>query len=374
MEDFFKFLKCNCIFLKELSQSPTNVHIVLGNEACDLDSTIACLVFGYFLSKQHCNSIILPVLNVSREDFLIRTENIFVLKEAEIPLSELIFRDEINLQTIIFKYPVQVTLVDHHILAKNDSLLAPFVCQIYDHRPVDESFQWDTHKVQIIIEQVGSCCTLIAQDIFKADKSILPRPLAYLIYQTIVFDTIALKPENHKVTPLDLEIATLLECEYGFTSDRQQLFDVLWQAHNDVSSLTPDQLLQKDLKIFEKVYIPGLPMLVEEYLKLKGSFESVESFAEKYEAVCLLLVGLKASDGRVQRDFAVFTRNREGKSFEDSLLRILKSNENYDFMMEERKTVYEDKITLFHTHNTKLSRKQLFPLIRKAWQCYVHSE
>lgn len=77
---------------------------------------------------------------------------------------------------------VTVTLVDHHILNPNDISLKPFVVQIFDHRPIDPTCAWNESRVNIRIEQVGSCSTIIADEILKKNKDFLFKQLAYLIY------------------------------------------------------------------------------------------------------------------------------------------------------------------------------------------------
>lgn len=55
--------------------------------------------------------------------------------------------------------------MDHHVLARQDLFLAPYVTEIIDHRPKDKSawnFKEDTRTT---IEIVGSCCTLVAERI-----------------------------------------------------------------------------------------------------------------------------------------------------------------------------------------------------------------
>lgn len=86
------------------------------------------------------------------------------------------------METLKNKYQVKVSLVDHHILAKNDQVFAGLVDQIFDHRPVDSSYEWGP-QVKVQIEPVGSCCTLIGNEILKSNLNILTKPLAYLLYR-----------------------------------------------------------------------------------------------------------------------------------------------------------------------------------------------
>ncbi|XP_019766927.2 exopolyphosphatase PRUNE1 [Dendroctonus ponderosae] len=357
-------------FLKALPAGPQRVHFALGNESCDLDSCIGALAMGVLISRRHPDRVVVPVMNVTRENFALRTENCFVLTQAEVPLDGLIFRDELDMDFILSKYPVSVSLVDHHILAKEDQKLAPYVEEIFDHRPVDTSYSWDARKVTICIESVGSCCTLIANCLLQARNcSDLGRPLAYLLYQVIVYDTIALKPQNHKATALDIEVAAKLETLYGFNEDHQELFDGLWRAHMDVSHLTPSQLLLKDLKLVEGVYIPGLPMLVEEFLGLEGSQEALADFAKLKQISALLLVGMSTSGGSVQRDLAVYSSPPK-EPLAEALLKTLLSKQA-DFFLEEKPSKFGANIHLLHLHNVQVSRKQLVPLVKEAWNDYT---
>lgn len=185
----------------------------------------------------------------------------------------------------------------------------------------------------------------------------------------IVYDTIALKPQNLKATALDIEVAKKLEALHGFDEEHQELYDRLWGAHVDVSHLTPSQLLQKDLKLVEGVYIPGLPMLVEEFLALQGSLESLAAFARLKQMRVLLLVGLNASGGRVQRDVAVYS-NPPKEPLAEALIRTL-LDKKADFLIEEKLPKFGENILLLRLHNVQVSRKQLVPLVKEAWQHYM---
>lgn len=53
----------------------------MGNEACDLDSTTCALLYARYLnSKAMYSSIHLPVLNIPRDDYLLKTEVVYLLK------------------------------------------------------------------------------------------------------------------------------------------------------------------------------------------------------------------------------------------------------------------------------------------------------
>lgn len=93
------------------------------------------------------------------------------------------FSDQVNFVDYGKNYTLSATLVDHHILNKNDKILHQYITQIFDHRPLDNSQSWDVNKVKMRIEQVGSCCTLVADEILTTDPDILTLPLSFLLYR-----------------------------------------------------------------------------------------------------------------------------------------------------------------------------------------------
>lgn len=72
--------------------------------------------------------------------------------------------------------------MDHHILASKDDFLKENIVQILDHRPVDISFKRNEKMHQVAIQEVGSCSTIIAQEIFKHNEKLLNEKIAILIY------------------------------------------------------------------------------------------------------------------------------------------------------------------------------------------------
>lgn len=96
-----KFLQeCQKVY-RNLIQNPTHydkVKVVLGNESCDLDSAVSALVYAYIIHHENKqkgvrNYEVLPFLNVSREDFPLKTEVTFYLKLNGITLDNILTRD-----------------------------------------------------------------------------------------------------------------------------------------------------------------------------------------------------------------------------------------------------------------------------------------
>ena len=77
------------------------VRVVMGNEASDLDSMASSIAYGYLLSQSlPGGEIVLPVMNIPRDDFKLRTEAVYLFKEVGIDISRLVFLDEIKLDAL----------------------------------------------------------------------------------------------------------------------------------------------------------------------------------------------------------------------------------------------------------------------------------
>ena len=82
-------------------------------------------------------ALFLPLLNIPRSDFPLRTEIAFLLGKFDITASNLIFSDDLDLHEVKAKTDLKVTLVDHHVLSESMADLEENVMQILDHRPKD---------------------------------------------------------------------------------------------------------------------------------------------------------------------------------------------------------------------------------------------
>lgn len=192
----------------------------------------------------------------------------------------------------------------------------------------------------------------------------------------MIFDTIALNPEAGKVTEMDIVIAEKLEKLFNFGSSseaRYDLFKELWAAHNDVSNLTPEQLLSKDLKIVDGVPVPGLPMLIIDYVKLPNAQEAISSFCKKKDSSILVIIGLHVDETgkkkQVRRDIAVYNID-EDCTLRNEIISNLNNAQKlkgYDFSLVEI-PIHMPNMIYFKQENVKLTRKQILPLIREAIQ------
>lgn len=67
---------------------------------------------------------------------------------------------------------LELTLVDFHVLGVDDERLASSVVEIIDHRPRDAAWSWPS-SLKLTLEPVGSCATLVANEILTKNPEML---------------------------------------------------------------------------------------------------------------------------------------------------------------------------------------------------------
>lgn len=80
-----------------------------------------------------------------------------------------------------------------------------------------------------------------------------------------MIDTYNMSAKGGRVTAIDVDVLNKLEQLGKITSDRTEVFNKIMNAKTDVSELTIEELILKDLKITNGVPIAVFPLLVEVY-------------------------------------------------------------------------------------------------------------
>eukprot|EP00105_Crassostrea_gigas_P009939 XP_011425059.1 PREDICTED: protein prune homolog [Crassostrea gigas] len=124
---------------KHFLETDDKIHVVIGNESCDLDSVVAALTHGYFLHKTSSSSQTkcLPVLNTPKSQFHLRTDSKYLLSQTGINPDHLTFKDDLDLQDLHLKGRLSLTLVDHNVLAGEHASLEGSVVMVIDHHQLE---------------------------------------------------------------------------------------------------------------------------------------------------------------------------------------------------------------------------------------------
>lgn len=258
-----------------------------------------------------------------------------------------------------------LSLVDHHILPENEEHLNNSILEVVDHRPIDPKISPIISKR--VIEEVGSCCTLIANIILTENQDILTAEMAKLLYSTIILDTVNFNNDANRYKDLDFNVINKLEKLFKIEECRENIYNELIKARSDISGLTSVQILQKDMKIVNGLPIPGVPMLFSEFIKFSDAQDALKLLCVKYNTKIVIPMGLVKKDDKIFRDIGIFTT--EICLMKDKLFDVLTSNENLGLEEIHNEIV---GLILFRQNNVRLSRKHILPIIKSVTESEIN--
>lgn len=238
--------------------------------AVDLDSVASSIAFAWIQSEVHKKPTI-PLIQIQRDDFTLRAENIYALSLAGIdnPEEQLLSISDVE---DMKPFPSHnFALVDHNrlgqIFSMDDSTSQ--VVAVIDHHE-DEGLYKDTANPRIIAP-AGSCTSHVA----ALCPSEVPAELAALLLCGILIDTSGLKPSG-KALQVDYDAAGFLVTKSTFApslppklltallDDPKSKTDAIYEApaikaltktlstkKSDLSHLSGWDLLRRDYKQYE---------------------------------------------------------------------------------------------------------------------------
>ncbi|XP_077483978.1 uncharacterized protein LOC144094014 isoform X2 [Amblyomma americanum] len=347
----------------EKIDSFTKVHVVLGNESCDLDSAVSAIVTAYLLHELQpvTSLLVVPVLNVARKDVRLRTEVTYFFEQVEIPLDSVVCRDEIDLKKLHSQSKLSLTLVDHNLLPKEDAELQGAVQEIIDHHRLETS-----HRCDKTVEMVGSCCTLVAEKLLHSKPELANPQVALLLYGTILLDTVCLSESARKTTAKDLEMVSRLQALLP-ELNKEEVFKPLCRAKSNVDGLCLDELLRKDLKVVcssaKRIAISSVPGEIKSICQENTMEAELGKFCEThgYSALIILTIAVEEKSNCVQRQLAVFSSDIMLKQQLTSTL-LAVGDPSLDLQVSHMST---DHLITFVQGNAQASRKVVLPVVRK---------
>ncbi|XP_047217131.1 exopolyphosphatase PRUNE1 isoform X2 [Girardinichthys multiradiatus] len=388
MEEFLQ--SCRQTLQEKTDQDSPGFHVVLGNEACDVDSMVSALAFAYLLFKTAGgDSLVLPLLNIRQSELVLRSDNVFLLRQTGLSPDLLLFRDQLDLRVLHRAGRLRLTLVDHNVLprltlqissslASLPSILLLLNCGCATRLPSDTDLEGavvevlDHHQLErklsptcpVTVEMVGSCATLVTERIIQKAPQILDQQLAQLLYATVVLDCVNMAPAAGKVTPKDSQYIAVLETRFPTMPPRGTLFQALQNAKFDVSGLNMEQMLLKDMKAVSgslNVAVPVLYITLKEFLQRADLEAELSVFCQKSGFDLLLMMTISFTESKEPiRELVVFSHSA---SCREQVSKYLEQAHNPALNLSPISCPHPH-ISAYQQGNTLASRKKLLPLVK----------
>lgn len=349
---------------------PGPVHVVLGNEACDMDSMVCALVYAYFLHKTVPGLSVIPVLNIAQRDLVLRSDSVALLSEARLSPDLLLFRDQLDLRGLQRGRGLRIRLVDHNVLPDSDSDLEGAVVEVIDHHKLERVTSCPVAvetvtSCPVAVEPVGSCATLVAERVLQGAPQLLDSQVGTLLYGTILVDCVDMAPAAGKVTPKDSQVLLELETAVHGLPPRSALFPQLQQAKFNISGLDSEQMLMKDLKTVSgpdlNLGVSVLYLPLQDFLVRAGVEAELSAFCQRMGFDLLLLMSISFTETQQPiRELGVFSLSQPVRE-QVSLYLDQAQNPNLDLRPQH---CVLQHVTAFHQGNATASRKKLLPLLK----------
>ncbi|XP_031167070.1 exopolyphosphatase PRUNE1 isoform X2 [Sander lucioperca] len=357
MEEFLS----SCRRAVQVDQPGVRLHVVLGNEACDLDSMACSLAYAYFLSKGDSGMLAVPVLNMRQCELALRPDSVFMLRQLSLSPDLLLFRDQLDLRALRRAGRLVLTLVDHNVLPSSDSELEGAVVEVIDHHRLERE---PSPSCAVTVETVGSCATLITERILQKAPEVLDLQSAQLLYAAVVLDCVNMAPSAGKVTPKDEELAADLESRFPALPQRGELFRRLQDAKFDVSGLTTEQMLMKDMKAVSgslNVAVSVLYVPLEVFLQRAALEAELSDFCLKFGYDLLLLMTISFTESSEPiRELGVFSHSGACRR---QVSVYLEQARDPALNLCPISSLHPH-ITAYQQGNSVASRKKLLPLVK----------
>ena len=294
---------------KKVLNSEGIQHFVLGNEASDLDSMASSVMYAYYAGQVLADKkghVFLPLINIPRADFKLRTEAVYLFHATGIELGNLLFADEVDLDRLQETNRLRLTLVDHNKLAPSQGRHQSLVEAILDHHDDVGLYPWVESRT---IEPVGSTASLIAERIIQDKPELIDEGTGKLLLGAILLDTVNLDPEAKRVTPKDEKIVRLLLTHTGV--EQKALFDKLQFEKFNLSPLETYDLLRKDYKEWQvgsvKCGIASVLMSLKAWIEKDPDITAGFASYLKKRGLDLLVAMNASTDPEFHRELTVYS-------------------------------------------------------------------
>ncbi|MCL2704632.1 MAG: DHH family phosphoesterase [Spirochaetaceae bacterium] len=294
------------LYLKSNFPTKSIVHVVIGNEAADIDSIASSIVYAFFKENinQKKEEIFIPVINILEQDLRLRNEAIYLFSQTGVNQENLIFIDQINLKELAEKQKLKVILVDHNKISHKQEFLSNCIEEVIDHHDDEKT----NNNVIKTIEKTGSTATLVGEKIIKEERFLLDKASATILSGAILLDTSNLSYKSGKTAEKDIKVLNYLISEYKI--DRAELFKNLSTEKRNISNLSSQDILHKDYKEWimgrKKTGFSSVGISLKDWLKKDpGLYEEINKYYIE-NSLDILFIMIAYTDTQFKRELIVF--------------------------------------------------------------------
>ncbi|XP_047013868.1 exopolyphosphatase PRUNE1 isoform X3 [Ictalurus punctatus] len=242
-----------------------------------------------------------------------------------------------------------------------DRTLENAVVEVIDHRRLERT---PSPFCPVTMETVGSCATLVTERIVQKAPKLLDQQVAQLLYGTIITDCVNMAPEAGKVTPKDSQYVSLLESRFPKLPRRSILFQSLQNAKFDVSGLSTEQMLLKDMKTVSggdlRLAVSVIYMTLEDFLQRECLQQELCEFCHKHNYNLVVAMTISFIDNKEPfRQIAVYSSSTHNR---DEVIKALEKARNPHLNLSPMSSPYSD-MKAYVQGNTLASRKKVLPII-----------
>lgn len=360
----------------------------------DLDSCVSSIITAYLYSidqgqESQTTPLVLPLINIPREDLNLRPDITYLLKTTGIATASLTFIDDLLPLKKTPSTPSPKTfLVDHNkLLGPTREIFGTNVIGIIDHHDDEQAYKIDGSTGPRIIERTGSCSSLVvnyfsaklSSTVFETDKD-----LALLALGPLLADTSNM---TSRVEEFDTKSYEILTHGLGYTAaDVTAFYHTLDRYKKDVSSLTGAEILRKDYKEWvpeshttdEEAHensIPGkigissvVKSLAWLYNTHKSFEDDIKQWAQRRQLDFFAVMSSYVEDsenghGNFCRDILLFVPPTATQTSKDKLQEVIKEVTG-PLELEPLDLKVSEGFYAFRQRNLKSSRKQVAPLLK----------
>lgn len=324
----------------------------------DLDSIISSLLFAYLSQLEDNSKLYIPLIKVPQADLELRPELKYVLTKVGLDYKKLVTIDQLDLP------PTDIVLVDHNNLTSpfDSEAWSQHVVGVLDHH-VDEKLYLDA-PIRTV-DMVGSCVTLVLQHFNINEKSTwLTETISTLALAPLLVDTVNLKWELGRTTEADVQVFGYLRNQVGL--DSTEYFKEIEKVKSQVDTMSNYDILRRDYKEFKvngyTIGTSAVTWYFDAWIKREEGAEAISAAALDYakerhldlEVIFTAFDHDKEGGGDYRRELAIFVVNND-------ILQVRQQLEGDDHL-NLSPTQFDN---FFKQGNIKMSRKQVWPLIKQ---------